>query len=54
MGDNDAASEEVEDGSAQALPEFNPWRAAGWIFRDGDCIAIERRDDDIRARALAD
>jgi hypothetical protein len=40
--------------AAEALPELNPWREVGWIFRDGDCIAIERQGDEIRSRVLAD
>jgi hypothetical protein len=40
--------------SAGSLPELKPWREAGWIFRDGDCIAIERRGDEIRHRVAAD
>lgn len=37
-----------------ALPDLQPWREVGWIFRDGETIVIERRDDDTRARALDD
>ena len=37
-----------------ALPDLPSWREAGWIFRDGDCIAIERQSEDVRARVLAD
>ena len=40
--------------TAEALPELKPWREVGWIFRDGDCIAIERKGDETRARVLAD
>jgi len=38
----------------ESMPEFRPWREVGWIFRDGDCIAIERQGDEIRARTWAD
>ncbi|HEX4434976.1 MAG TPA: hypothetical protein VH012_09095 [Acidimicrobiales bacterium] len=54
MGDDaaDTASDDTEaDG---ALTEFAPWRQAGWIFRDGDSIALERRGDVLRTRILAD
>jgi hypothetical protein len=34
----------------ELLPELVAWREVGWIFRDGDCIAIERQGDDIRSR----
>jgi hypothetical protein len=37
------------------LPDLNPWRQVGWIFRDGDCVAIERDGgDESRTRVLAD
>ena len=40
--------------SVGSLPELKPWREAGWIFRDGDCIAIERQGDETRVRITAD
>jgi hypothetical protein len=40
--------------TAEPLPELKPWREVGWIFRDGDCIAIERKGDETRARVLVD
>jgi hypothetical protein len=54
MGEDaaDTASDNTEpDG---ALSEFAPWRQAGWIFRDGDSIALDRQGDQPRARVLAD
>jgi hypothetical protein len=61
MGDNrgdtqtGAAQHEHEDDDDESLrPDLNPLRAAGWIFRDGDCIAIERQSEDLRTRVLAD
>jgi hypothetical protein len=39
---------------AEALPELDPWRAVGWIFRDGACIAIERHSEEIRSRVVVD
>jgi hypothetical protein len=27
------------------LPDLMPWRVVGWVFRDGECIAIERQGD---------
>ncbi len=30
-----------------ALPDLNPWREVGWIFRDGDCVAIARDGGDV-------
>ena len=44
-GDGDAGGE---------LPELAPWRQVGWIFRDGDSIAIERQGEELRTRVLAD
>jgi hypothetical protein len=64
MGDNwgdtqtaGAAHEHEHDGEDRdesLRPDLNPLRAAGWIFRDGDCIAIERQSEDLRTRVLAD
>ena len=39
---------------AEALPELVVWREMGWIFRDGGCVAIERRGDETRLRTLGD
>ena len=36
--------------AAQPLPDLDPWREVGWIFRDGGCIAIERHGDETRSR----
>ncbi len=41
-------------GTVDALPDLNPWREVGWIFRDGRCIAIERRGEEVRHRVLGD
>ncbi len=56
MGDNGGDTEEVdaEDGDGPERVDLNPLRAAGWLFRDGDCIAIERQSEDVRTRVLAD
>jgi len=40
--------------SAETLPELEAWREVGWIFRDGACLAIERRGDQTRQRTLGD
>jgi hypothetical protein len=40
--------------TAESLPELKPWREVGWIFRDGDCIAIERKGEEVRTRVLVD
>jgi hypothetical protein len=47
------AATTVDDG-VRALPELAPWRQVGWIFRDGDSIAIERQGEELRTRVVAD
>ncbi|HTU39641.1 MAG TPA: hypothetical protein VMF35_16695 [Acidimicrobiales bacterium] len=27
------------------LPDTMPWHVVGWVFRDGECVAIERQGD---------
>ncbi len=38
------------------LPDLNPCTQVGWIFRDGDCVAIERHGAELhrKPRVLAD
>ena len=38
---------------AAAIPEMRPWREAGWIFRDGDTLAIERQGNATRVRSAS-
>jgi hypothetical protein len=45
---------EADAAERQPLPDLKPWREAGWIFRDGGCVAIERRGEATRARELVD
>jgi hypothetical protein len=56
MGDEhgDGEREAAEEGAT--LPDLRTWSQAGWIFRDGDCVAIERRggESDRCSRVLAD
>ena len=54
MGRSDHKKQGVTTATAEALPELKPWREAGWIFRDGDCIVIERQGHETRARAPGD
>ncbi len=35
----------------ESIHEIRPWREVGWIFRDGDIFAIERRGDRTRTRS---
>ena len=46
MGNSDDETEDVTTPSGETLPDLNPWREAGWIFRDGDCVAIARHGSD--------
>lgn len=56
MGDegNEAEDTGTGDAPAAAVADLAPWRLAGWIFRDGDAIAIPRHGDEVRAGVLAD
>jgi len=31
---------------SRTLPDLKPWREVGWIFQDGESVAIERKSDD--------
>ncbi len=42
------------ESAREAVPHLAPWREVGWIFRDGGCVAIERRGDETRARVPVD
>ena len=52
--DTESAAVESDGDGGRALPELAPWRQVGWIFRDGDSIAIERQGEELRTRVLAD
>ena len=54
MGRIEKNEHDVTGGRAEALPDLNPWREVGWIFRDGECVAIERQGQVLRSRVLAD
>jgi hypothetical protein len=58
MGDDVQEQEQEQerdsDGGVPAPLELNPLRAAGWIFRDGDCIAIDRQGEELGSRVWAD
>ena len=38
---------------AEPIPDVRPWREVGWIFRDGDALAIERQGTRTRVRSGA-
>jgi hypothetical protein len=42
----------AEEGSERQapVPELCPWREVGWIFKNGDAVAVERQGDDLSAR----
>jgi hypothetical protein len=44
-------ADEVRE-SGGTLPDLKPWREVGWIFRNGETIAIERSDERTRARNI--
>jgi hypothetical protein len=56
MGESQADCEQESAEEDPVLPDLKPWRQAGWIFRHGDCVAIERggEEPDRPARVLAD
>jgi hypothetical protein len=35
------------------LPVLAPWREVGWIFKDGEAIAVERHEYETRTRKVA-
>jgi hypothetical protein len=53
MGNGDMSTLARRDSRSkvEAIPELRPWRQVGWIFRDGDVLAIERRGDRTRVRS---
>ena len=38
---------------AERIPELRSWREVGWIFRDGDTLAIERQGQKTRTRLVS-
>ncbi|HEY1444557.1 MAG TPA: hypothetical protein VGF51_06640 [Acidimicrobiales bacterium] len=54
LGLKEREQREADSAEREALPELKPWREVGWIFRDGGCVAIERRGEVTRARELVD
>ena len=50
----DSKNQGVSTATTEPLPELKGWREVGWIFRDGDCIVIERQGHETRARVPAD
>ena len=38
---------------AEPIPDVRPWREVGWIFRDGDAVAIESQGKRTRVRSAA-
>ncbi len=47
-----SGDDESENGAEDTLPQLNPWREVGWIFKDGEAIAIERSGDEARTRKV--
>jgi len=42
----------AESGEEPAELKLNPWREVGWIFKDGEAVAIERLGDESRVRMV--
>ena len=38
---------------SKTIPEIRPWREVGWIFKDGDALAVERQGDRTRVRSAS-
>jgi hypothetical protein len=47
-----SGTSESEERAEETLPPLNPWREVGWIFKDGEAIAIERSGDEARTRKV--
>ena len=41
-----------ERDSKRTLRPLRPWVEAGWIFKDGEIIVIERQGDETRSRKV--
>ena len=54
LGVREREQREAETAERGSLPDLKPWREVGWIFRDGGCVAIERRGEATRAREMVD
>ena len=54
MGHTEKIEHDEGRRNGRALPDLNPWREVGWIFRNGECVAIERQGQVLRSRVLAD
>jgi len=54
MGRTARELEPDEDGGDSAPLDLNPLLAVGWIFHNGECIAIERQGEELASRSWAD
>jgi nicotinic acid mononucleotide adenylyltransferase len=55
MRRTESAGERVSDADgSDSLRDLNPWREVGWIFKDGESIAVERQGTKIRIRTMVD
>lgn len=54
MGRSDDDTGRVRTRLTEALPDLDPWREAGWIFREDGCVAIARQGEGLRSGVLAD
>lgn len=56
VGANMGYEEKVPEGepATESVPvDHSAWREVGWIFRNDDCIVIERRGEQTRSREMA-
>jgi hypothetical protein len=54
MGCSDDDTRHETTTADEALPELDPWRQVGWIFRDEGCVAIARQGAPLRAGVVGD
>jgi hypothetical protein len=49
---NDLVVASAEEGSEREapVPELRPWCEVGWIFKNGDAVAVERQGEPLRSR----
>jgi hypothetical protein len=44
----------VEGGAREGAERYRPWREAGWIFKEGEILVIERRGRETRTRRVSE
>jgi hypothetical protein len=54
MEHSDEDTGRVMTEGGETLPDLDPWRQVGWIFREDGCVAIARRGEELHHGARAD